>query len=181
MILGFGHPNAFVYFCDNMSLAEHWEPVAEKRKFGLLAHRRDSKSSLLIQHCQKGLCMNQTKMLSGLMRVAEFMRISDGAALRVPSHYCVSAVQSIIWLVWVFLLLYVMLHWSLLQVLFFPFLSELPWFMNENWGFVTRMLNIPSNYTDMTERQFCFISTWFPERDPNSPNSLDIGVFWPSP
>lgn len=37
-----------------------------------------------------------TERISGLMRVAEFMRISDEAAPGVPTRYCMSAVQSII-------------------------------------------------------------------------------------
>lgn len=53
--------------------------------------------------------MNQPQMLSGLMRTAELMRISEEAAGKRAIGYCASVVQSVMSLVWVFLLLCVRL------------------------------------------------------------------------
>lgn len=52
----------------------------------------------------------------GLQSLWEFLMKQH---TRVPISYCMSAVQSVIWLVWAFLLLYVTLHWSLSRALIF--------------------------------------------------------------
>lgn len=176
--LGFGHSNAFISFCDNMSLAEHWELEAEKRKCSLPAHRRESETSVLTQHCRKGSYMNQPQMWSGLMRIAEFMRISDEAARKSAIGYCVRLGQSVIWLVWVFLLLCVSLHQGLLQALFFLCYHNSPasWMRIEACG-----KNVKYSFklqTERAEKQLCCISIWFQEHDSSSPHFPTMDAFW---
>lgn len=110
------------------------------------------------------------------MRVAEFMRIFDEAAHKSAYQllYECGAVCNLTCLG-----LFVIICYTSLKPIassHFPLLSEFPCFMNENRGFVARMLNIPSNYTKGWEMG-CFISICFQEHDPNSPNFLIIDAF----
>lgn len=144
----------------------------EEKKSGLPAQRRDSKTSLLTQHCRKGLCMRQAQLFSGLKGLAELVRVSDEAAHR-SACWLLYTCCAICNLTSLDLFYYYTLQ-SLMVACFSFAIRIPPWFHDGELRLWGRVLNTPSNYTDRkgSERLLCFLSVWWQEHHPSSPNFL---------